>query len=213
MVSRLSKPLLLIEELACERDDRSLFAPFSWQAKSGELWQLTGSNGAGKTTLLKTLAGLLLPYSGAIKWQLGATDYREQLCYIGHQPGLRDELSARENLQWQLQLRGQQTAIQPVLAQLGLAGFDDIPVAQLSAGQRRRVALARLWLEDARVWLLDEPFTAIDHKGREFLEQHLSELVAEGKLVIYTSHHHVNPAAKRVELRGGQVHLVTEAGA
>jgi heme exporter protein A len=190
--------LLRVTELSCERDDRLLFRSFSWQAHANELWQLTGANGAGKTSLLNLLVGLLRPCSGSVSWYLPG-DFREQVGYLGHRSGLRDELSARENLDWLSALHGAQasepdSAPDPdkriqVLTHLGLRGYDEVPLAQLSAGQKRRVALARLWLEDKRVWLLDEPFTAIDAQGVTQLDNRLLELVAGGALVIYTSHH------------------------
>lgn len=208
--------LLQVEALTCERDDRRLFPPFDWQAHGGELWQITGANGAGKTSLLRILAGLLGGHEGKISWQLGTTDAREQLGYIGHQTGLREELTAIENLAWLAALHGDCTVklhgdctktVLPVLKALGLAGFTSVPLAQLSAGQKRRVALARLWLASKRVWLLDEPFTAIDQQGVILLEQHLCALVQQGCLVIYTSHHQISARAKRVQLTRQQVEV------
>lgn len=193
--------LLKTTQVACERDDRLLFSGLNWQAQAGQLWQLTGPNGAGKTSLLNMLAGLLWCGEGKIEWNLTGADPRMALGYIGHLTGLRDELTAQENLHWLAALHGETCEkMEAVLHLLGLRGYTDVPLAHLSAGQKRRVALSRLWLSDKRVWLLDEPFTAIDAKGVTLLEQKLIELVADDKLVIYTSHHRVNNAAHCVEL-------------
>lgn len=200
---------LTLTDLSCERDDRWLFQAFNWQATGGQLWQLSGANGSGKTSLLKILAGLLNSDHGRVEWRLGEGDWREHLGYVGHQSGLRDELSAEENLAWLAALHGERTEnVQSVLADLGLGGFTDLPLAHLSVGQRRRVALARLWLSDKQVWLLDEPFTAIDAKGVALLEARLVQLVQAGKLVIYTSHHQVSEQARRIELAHGQLKVV-----
>lgn len=203
------KTWLNIAQLACERDDRLLFQPFDWQAGASQLWQLSGANGSGKTSLLKILAGLLISHHGTVTWTLGDGDWREQVGYVGHQSGLRDELSAEENLAWLAALHGERTEnVQNVLASLGLKAFADVPLAHLSVGQKRRVALARLWLSDKQVWLLDEPFTAIDAKGVALLEEKLLQLVAAGKLVIYTSHHQISHHAKRIELADGHVRVL-----
>ena len=200
---------LTLTDLACERDDRWLFQPFSWQAVAGELWQLSGANGSGKTSLLKLLAGLLAGSQGRVRWTLGAGDWREQVGYIGHQSGLRDELTAEENLAWLAALHGERTKnVHGVLTSLGLSGFADVPLAHLSAGQKRRVALARLWLSDKQAWLLDEPFTAIDATGVALLEEKLVQLTEAGKLVIYTSHHQISQRARRLELANGQVRVL-----
>lgn len=205
-------PLLTIKQLACEREDRYLFTQFDWQACAGELWQLSGPNGAGKTSLLKILSGLMWYPEGTLTWHLQNKDglhWRDKLGVIGHQTGLRDELTANENLQWLAALHGEiwQNASQVFYA-LGLKGYTDVPLSHLSAGQKRRVALARLWLSDKQVWLLDEPFTAIDSQGVALLEQQLEQLAQQGKLIIYTSHHRVNPRARQVRLGGGKAEVV-----
>lgn len=206
--------LLETNNLACERDDRLLFAALDWRADGGELWQLVGVNGSGKTSLLKILAGLLWPSAGKVDWRLADSqgrpaDWRERLGYIGHLSGLRDELTAEENLAWLAALHGDELpALLAALPELGLAGFTDVPLAQLSAGQKHRVALARLWGSDKQVWLLDEPFSAIDAAGVTLLENRLGELAAADKLVIYSSHHRVNQEACRIELGNGCARVV-----
>lgn len=208
-----TRPLLVIKQLTCERDDHYLFARLDWQAYAGELWQITGPNGAGKTTLLKILSGLMWYPKGELTWQLDDNDgshWREKLGVIGHQTGLREELTATENLQWLASLHGEtwQNA-QQVFYALGLKGYTDVPLSHLSAGQKRRVALARLWLSDKQVWLLDEPFTAIDSQGVNLLEQQLEQLAEQGKLIIYISHHRVNPHAKQIKLGNGKAEVLT----
>lgn len=212
-----SMALLQVSALSCERDDRLLFPAFDWQAGKGELWQIAGANGAGKTSLLRILAGLLGGWQGRVNWRLGAGDRREQLGYIGHQTGLREELTAEENLAWLVALHDECTnmsrdvctkKMQKILKQLGLGGCTDVPLAQLSAGQKRRVSLARLWLSPKLVWLLDEPFTAIDQQGVKLLEQRFLELADAGCLVIYTSHHQVSDRARRVQLARQRVEVI-----
>lgn len=193
-------PLLQVRNLACERDDRLLFSELTFAASVGQLWQVAGPNGAGKTTLLRMLAGLFTHYEGEIHWLLDG-DPREQLLYIGHQPGLRDELTAIENLRWLNALHGwRDLDVWAALARVGLTGFEDVPVAGLSAGQKRRVALARLWLGEKKVWILDEPFTAIDAGGVTLVERRLAEHARRGGLVIYTSHHRLNDRVRQLHL-------------
>ncbi len=192
--------LLTATALRCIRDDRALFSGLDFSASAGELWQVIGANGAGKTTLLRIIAGLYHFYEGKIDWQPGF-EPRRHLGFIGHQTGLREELTACENLRWQSGLHGLGTqGIEAGLAALGMAGYEDVPIAQMSAGQKRRVALSRLWSHSARIWILDEPFTAIDRHGVACLEQRLQELANAGALVVYTSHHEVGAGVSRIHL-------------
>lgn len=203
-------PVLQTTDLRCERDDRELFAGLNWCASAGEIWQIAGPNGAGKTTLMRILAGLHGFYDGAFEWpqwQLSESDPREKLLYLGHKAGLREELTALENLHWWLALHGQQADPMAALAQLGLAGYETVPCASLSAGQKRRVALSLLWIVDKPVWLLDEPFTALDADGVTLIEERLKRHAAEGGLVIYSSHHRFDDAVRHVRLGGKQVEL------
>lgn len=202
-------PLLQADGLTCERDDRVLFDGLSFAARAGEVWQVAGPNGAGKTTLMRIVAGLHGDFSGRIDWPAARTagqDPRQQLLAIGHRSGLRVELTPLENLRWWLALH--QCALQvgkaeQVLARLGLAGYETVPVAQMSAGQTRRVALSLLWLLDKSVWLLDEPFTALDADGVALIEARLRELADTGALVLYSSHHRVNGEARQIQLGKG----------
>ena len=202
-------PLLQADQLTCERDDRVLFDGLCFAARAGEIWQVAGPNGAGKTTLMRVIAGLHGDFSGRFDWPAALAagqDPRQQLLTIGHRPGLRVELTPLENLRWWLALHQADLNIvraEQVLARLGLAGYETVPVAQMSAGQARRVALSMLWLVDKSVWLLDEPFTALDVDGVALIEGRLRELAGAGGLVLYSSHHRVNGEARQIRLGGG----------
>lgn len=202
-------PLLQAEDLTCERDDRVLFAGLSFAAGAGEIWQVAGPNGAGKTTLMRIIAGLHGHYEGRLHWPAAASaghDPRQHMLSLGHRPGLRVELTPLENLRWWLALHQQRLATEQAeqaLARLGLAGYETVPVAQLSAGQTRRVALSLLWLLDKSVWLLDEPFTALDVDGVALIEARLRELADAGALVLYSSHHRLNGEARQICLGRG----------
>lgn len=187
--------------LFCERDARVLFDGLSFSATSGEIWQVVGPNGAGKTTLLRILAGLFQFFEGEVKWLGAEQDIAKPLLYLGHRAGLREELTAEENLQWLAALHQQpQGDIAAALAKVGLRGYEDVFVADMSAGQKRRVALARLWLPGKQVWILDEPFTALDAGGVTMMENRLREFAQQGGLVIYTSHHKVDEDCKIIQL-------------
>jgi len=188
-------PLLSVENLAFERDDSCLFSAVSFAVDSGEILQIEGANGSGKTTLLRLLTGSLEPSVGAIAY-LGRAiskcryDYLSDMLYIGHQPAVKLNLSAEENLRWMVATAAQSNDISIVdaLTQVGLAGYSDIPCYALSAGQHRRVALARLLISNARLWYLDEPFTSIDKQGVEFLQSCLQRHVARGGAVVLSTH-------------------------
>jgi len=193
----ITAPRLTVRRLSCERDDRMLFRDLSFSAGDGEIWQITGANGAGKTTLLRILVGLHGFYDGEVLWH---QPLAPSLLYLGHQPGVREELSARENLRYSQALCGQGGDPDAALEAVGLYGFEDVPAGRLSAGQKRRIALARLWLDHKPVWVLDEPFTAIDQDGVARLDARLREAAAAGTLVLYTSHHQVGENARRLHL-------------
>lgn len=191
--------MLEVEELAALRGDRLLFAGLGFALTGGELLHVRGQNGSGKTTLLRMLSGLVAPTEGRIRWR--GEDIRRQreaffseLFYFGHLPALKDELSGAENLRIASQLAGtgvSRDEAVAALAQMGLADCADLPAKVLSQGQRRRVALARLLLTDAGLWILDEPFTALDvaaiERVREILRRHLDQ----GGIVVLTTHQEV----------------------
>lgn len=193
--------LVELRNLACERDERTLFAVLNARFTTGQVVQILGPNGSGKTTLLRVLAGVSHDYKGEILWQGRSLsdvrwDYANELLFLGHLPGIKKSLTPIENLRWyaaaQGSAGGQQivddTALLAALAQVNLAGYEDTPCYRLSAGQLRRVALARLIFSRAKVWILDEPFTALDKSGVAQLEARLAAHAATGGLVLVTSH-------------------------
>jgi len=194
--------MLEARELLCERDERTLFSGLSFTLNAGEWVQITGSNGAGKTTLLRLLTGLSRPDAGDVLWQgqplhQVRDSYHQNLLWIGHQPGIKTRLTALENLHF-YHRDGDTAQCLEALAQAGLAGFEDIPVNQLSAGQQRRVALARLWLTRATLWILDEPFTAIDVNGVDRLTQRMAQHTEQGGIVILTTPQPLNVAESKI---------------
>lgn len=155
-----------------------------------------GENGAGKTSLLRLLAGLSQPAEGEIRWcgqpiQQAETDYRRNLLFFGHHGALKEDLTALENLSFAAAMDGANVPEVNALAALyrfGLKGREDLPVRVLSAGQKRRVMLARLVTRNAKLWVLDEPFTALDVKAVELLSELITQHVADGGMAVLTSH-------------------------
>ena len=184
-----------------------LFDELSFTISSGELVQIEGHNGAGKTTLLRIIAGLGRADSGQVFWNqedihTAREDFHQELLFLGHQTGVKRELTAFENLAFfqamhkcneGSDLKGSpkvtgDDALWQALAHVGLAGREDVPAGQLSAGQQRRVALARLWLSNHKLWVLDEPLTAIDKQGVKVLENLFLSHVERGGMVLLTTH-------------------------
>lgn len=193
---------LLADDLACERSDRLLFSGLNLEVREGEALQVHGPNGSGKTSLLRILCGLALPSAGAVRWRgldifAQPMDYRAEILYIGHHNGVKLELSPLENLRVAQALTSRPGPISPLhaLERFDLAGFEDTPARALSAGQRRRVALARLLISRARIWVLDEPFTALDRSGVSIMESIIHGQLQEGGLVIFTTHQPLRLAA------------------
>lgn len=177
-------PLLEAADLGLERGGRELFRKLSFAVEPGQLVQIEGVNGAGKTSLLRILAGLSrYGFSGRVTCNA-------PLLYLGHHSAVKGMLSPRENLAWHISGEGSYSAaeIDDALARVGLYGYEDVPSHALSAGQHRRVNLARLYLSSAPLWLLDEPFTAIDRGGVAELEALLVRHASAGNAVILTSH-------------------------
>ena len=196
--------LLEARQLYCERDERVLFARLSLSIKAGELLQIEGPNGAGKTTLLRALSGLNRHVEGEILWRGRALDsdraaFFSECLVLGHQTGIKLALTPRENLQWIASVRTGRpipaTAVAQALEAVGLAAHADQISGSLSAGQKGRVALARLWLEPAILWVLDEPFSAIDRQGVSVLEDVIAGHVARGGAAVVVTHHDMQLAA------------------
>jgi heme exporter protein A len=186
---------LLIEARALRyaRNDEPIFGPVDLQVEGGEALLVEGDNGSGKTTLLRVLAGLLQPQEGAIRYP-GAADSglgaRGQVALLGHALAHKAELSCAENLEFAGRLFGQRAgaSIEHCLAEVGLAGYEAQPARQLSAGQRKRLALARLRLMSAPLWLLDEPFANLDLTGIALVNRLIESHLAEGGGALVTSH-------------------------
>lgn len=220
-------PLLSVVALGCERDERWLFDELDFTLNGGEILQIEGPNGSGKTTLLKILSGQFHDHDGEVLWRGQPTarvrdDFLGSLLYLGHQPGIKGTLTALENLAWYQALGGQPSLAATAeklaelawaaLAAVGLAGFEDVPAQQLSAGQQRRIALARLHLTPRRLWVLDEPFTAIDAEGVLALESLLLAHVERGGSVVMTTHHRFSDQSRLRRICLGQAAGVDSRG-
>ena len=188
--------MLEISNLACARGDHQLFSGLSFSLGAGELMQVQGENGSGKTSLLRTLCGFMQPAEGKISWrgrdirELGEEYYAEMI-YLGHLNAIKDELNALENLRISAGLGGCRVDEKEVLAALrrmGLRRREHLPVKVLSQGQRRRVALSRLLVGDARLWILDEPLTALDVGAVGLMQELIGEHLSKGGMAIFTTH-------------------------
>ena len=188
--------MLSISDLSCTRGDKQLFSGVSFSLQSGEWMHLEGANGVGKTSLLRIVAGLTQPLEGRITWKdqsiyTEADAYRTELLYIGHVLALKDDMSALENLQADAAIAGReldQAKAMEALAGLGLRGRSRLPVRVLSQGQKRRAALARLMTSPAKLWVLDEPFVALDIQAQQLIHDVISKHVQQGGIALLTSH-------------------------
>jgi heme exporter protein A len=202
--------LLAGKELELWRGERRLFTGVSFELRAGELLHIVGPNGCGKTSLLRVLCGLTLPETGDVYWcnrkvQRNRADFHASMCYLGHRESLKADLTAEENLVFQLGLRVTLSAadIHAALERVGLTKQREIPARSLSAGQKRRVSLARALASGAKLWLLDEPYTNLDIAGRELVDQMMSRHLEEDGLVLLVAHQAHGVAAgvtRRLEL-------------
>lgn len=195
------RPLALLEARALrfERGGEPIFGPLDFELFGGNALVIEGDNGAGKTTLVRMLAGLIEPSAGAVLWlgqEVGPSRYPTgSVAVLGHALGLKAELSALENLRFRIGLTGIRTGITPhaALASVALEGFEDVAVRALSAGQRKRVALAALLLSPAPLWLLDEPYANLDRNGQVLVDRMLETHCRRGGAALLTSHGLIHP--------------------
>ncbi|MGM0767165.1 MAG: cytochrome c biogenesis heme-transporting ATPase CcmA [Pseudomonadota bacterium] len=206
----MSEPLLQAVRLQCERDDRMLFRDLSFSILPGTLTRVEGPNGSGKTTLLRILAGLNDAWSGELFWRGEPRAHKREeflhnMLYLGHRPGIKPLLTPLENLRALMAGRKHMSdaVLEQALAGTGLSGFEDVPCRRLSAGQQRRVALARLLIADEPLWILDEVFTAIDIDGVAALEHLLVQRARDGGAVVVTTHHDLQLASMQRICLGG----------
>ncbi len=192
ILTHCAAPLLEARALCFKRQDEPVFAPLSFRLDSGDMILLEGANGSGKTTLMRLLTGLLQASSGEVLWR-GRPLHRDRspgdMLFIGHHLGLKARLTPRENLRTSVDLYGAaRTNIDAALGYLGLDAVSDEPVYRLSAGQKKRSALARLLLIPATLWLLDEPFVHLDGSGVELMNHLLARHTARHGAVLLSSH-------------------------
>lgn len=177
------------------RGERHVLKGIHLEARPGTLWHVRGPNGAGKTSLLRVIAGFLWPEEGTVRWRGRPThgardDVAADLAYLGHEPALKPDLSARENVSYLVGLRRRVTndELDIAFTRLGIAPHADRPTRMLSAGQKRRAAMARVMLGGASLWLLDEPFTNLDATGVELFAGLMAEHAGAGGVVLATTH-------------------------
>jgi heme exporter protein A len=199
--------MLEVINLGCIRGDRRLFKDLNFSAKPGELIELRGANGSGKTSLVRILCGLATPAAGEVRWQgknirsLGE-EYLRDVAYLAHQNGVKDELSAIENLRISSAVNGHplgKDQAQHILGRIGLDRQQNLPARSLSAGQRRRLALARLLTTKATVWILDEVLTSLDDAAVKLSTEFIDEHLENGGIAIIATHQELNLSAPRVQ--------------
>lgn len=202
-----SPPDLEADRLECQRGGRILFGDLSFSLRAGEALLVEGENGAGKTSLLRLLCGLSRPASGEVRWRgrpisAQRSDYARDMAWLGHHHGVKPELKTFENLAFAASLRGEarRAGVDEALETVGLGEQAEVAGRALSAGQKQRLALARLLLSRARLWILDEPFTALDTAGGELVRTLIEKHLAEGGLAVLTSHQPVSLRAPLTRL-------------
>ena len=188
--------LLQVSDLECTRDDRLLFSKLNFNLAAGEVLQIEGANGSGKTSLLRILCGLRVADEGVVSWlendiTKDREDYYSNMVYIGHLPCIKGELTTLENIRSLLDTRSLSASTDEIintLDRVGLVAYDDVPSKALSSGQKRRVLLAFLLLSKTKLWILDEPLTALDIEGVALMEAMIIEHQVQGGSVVFTTH-------------------------
>ncbi|MGH6827879.1 MAG: heme ABC exporter ATP-binding protein CcmA [Rhizomicrobium sp.] len=199
---------LTVERLVCVRGERRLFRDVDFALKTGEALVVEGANGAGKTSLLRLLAGFLPAVDGSVLLATDEGTIRDGeerghfVGWLGHQDAIKPQLSVHEQLRFFAQLYGARGALEPLLERTGLSRQKDLPCRYLSAGQKKRLGLARLMVCERPLWLLDEPFAALDHAGRTLAQLAMNEHCAIGGIVVAASHDHLGIDAQSLRLQG-----------
>ena len=198
---------LSAQNLTLIRGDRCLFRDLGFSIGSRELLTIEGANGSGKTSLLRAIAGLIDLEQGLVRWNKADVKRNRQafhanLVWMGHRPGFKGDLTLIENLRFESGLRSMMSAAEHHLVRLGIATVTDLPFRALSAGQQRRVALARMILADAPLWLMDEPFSNLDAAGQELVIELLREHLHDGGLCVMATHRRfeLDAVVRRVRL-------------
>lgn len=195
---------LTVKNLSCTRNQKTLFQHLNFEVHKGEALHICGPNGSGKTSLLKILAHLLTPTEGEVIWQK-----EKDLLYIGHELGVKKALTVKENFKFIQNLNPSKPIdLNPIMDELNLTRYQDILCYSLSAGLRQRVALARLQILKANTWILDEPFTALDQKTIQLIQQWFCQHIANDGLLILTSHQKFSLAGRKIK----QLELGNENG-
>ena len=178
-----------VAHLRCRRDGRELFDSLDFDLDAGECLEVRGPNGSGKSTLLRCVAGLFADYEGIIE--------TVACLYLGHKLGLNLLLTAEQNLCWYQGLRGAADSIEKVLGRVGMAGYERVPCQNMSAGQQRRIGLARMLIARSRLWLLDEPLTALDASAQQLVTGLIEEHLQHGGAVLCATHQGLHVAGGR----------------
>ena len=207
--------MLEIQTLECVRDDRLLFNDLSFTVADAEVLQIEGPNGSGKTSLLRIICGLRLPEAGQVMWQgesisANREDYYANMVYIGHLPCIKADLTVMENVRSLLDTRSltlSNVVIEAALAKVGLASYEDVQGKALSSGQRRRILLAFIELAQAKLWILDEPLTALDVQGVDLMESMILEHREAGGSVVFTTHHGMQLDCEMRSVQLGRIKL------
>jgi heme exporter protein A len=198
--------VLAVKDLHVFRGERHVLRGVSFRVAAGYLLQVTGPNGCGKTTLLRSLCGLVEVEQGEIQWRQldfrrDRADFVREMTYLGHDPGLKADMTGAENVAFLVALRraADTPAVARALARTGATSFGDRPVRTLSAGQRRRIALAALWLLATPLWVLDEPTTNLDEAGQQLVAGLVGEHLERGGIAVAAVHQPLGVAAQRVQ--------------